>query len=183
VRDSYEKLVRSGCDVDKLKLNTALEARVFRNALYAVVGRTFRSTELTALFSQDGDWFPRKGGEIRVPKRDAICSQRLSKVEKRLKKTYKLPKKAVRIFTADPRVFLELRKNKNLKETGFRETSSTEWSWTFIFTDACGGDGSPEQKNECSAMWITCSAEGKDLNKLTTVEDLKTVRCRIDYAG
>jgi len=183
VKDSYEALVKSGCDVSKLHLNTALEARVLRNTPYAIIGHIFQSPELITLMRRDGDWFPREDGQIRMPKKDAACVRKIRAEEKDLKKTYKLDAAAQRVFTADPRVFEHLRKNKNLKEMALRKTSKTEWSWTFIFTDACGGDGSPEQKDDCSAMWITCTAGGRALDSLSRPEDFLRVRCRVDYAG
>ncbi len=111
IPDAYRALMADGCKLKRAGIATAIEARVLRNAPYAMAGRPFKSAELTALYSADGDWYrPGASKDIDLPRADDTCVAALKAHEKSLRKRVKLDRKVERALTGSLDVFRGLRR-------------------------------------------------------------------------
>lgn len=157
----WETLLAQRCDLDLAHIRTPIEARVLRNAPYAMQGYVFKSPELTALFSADGGWYlPNPNAKPKFKPVVSQCIKTLKNREKELREKLKWRKDQFESrVTGLHSIFLELRKNTHLMQTPILKRTITESDGTvqWDLVDLCGTDDSGEEI--CAGPQLICSPE------------------------
>ena len=178
VREHYEILVKSGCDLKRYPVSMPSEARIMRNVPFAVAGKIFESPELTFLFNHDGGWYKPVKKNVRLHRADRVCVSKLKRKEKDLRKLLPIRKEVEQIITRSRIIFLEMRSISSSREKMTRSSSHVwidRWSWSVVYA-ACGGSGTPEEIHDCSGTSFECYLPDNQT-------DLSSLVCEAIHSG
>lgn len=161
-RTAWTTLLAAGCRVQQAPpyVWTSLEARILRNAPYAMRGHRFDSEGLAAFFAKDGAaWYRPGEGPVTLPAEELACVERLRLHEEALRGQGFLPAGIERPATDDPGVFEALwfwgsgsadpPYGPGVLRPGAEET------WWNAPVSGC------EPGQECSGYGIGCDAAGQ----------------------
>lgn len=161
---AYSELLASGCDLSQVQVWSTIEARVLRNTPYAMRGHVFKSPELTALYTADGNWYA-PTGPVTLDGDDAACVAKLAAREAELKTLFVAPTAFEKRLTADVQVFDGLHRWSQLTDqmnpyASMTVHQSSDGTWHFTATyPGCVDDA--ESGLECGGYFIQCPAEGE----------------------
>jgi hypothetical protein len=110
VRQTWEALVASGCDLKAARIFTSVEARVVRNVPFALKGYRFKDVNLRLIFEADGGWYsPQVDEPPTLSPQESACVDRLKALEAELHKALPFPDEMAARMTRDHALFVVLR--------------------------------------------------------------------------
>lgn len=117
--DDWNTLVNSGCDLDKHRVRTPIEASVLRNTPYAMAGYAFKSKGLRAIFSADGAWYtPRSKAAPKFLPKVGACISKLKALEAQFKASVGALKAVKERVFLDRSTYLDVRGHSKLMAGG-----------------------------------------------------------------
>lgn len=158
---AWKELSEAGCDLQKKPfIHTYIEARILRNAPYAMRQRVFAAPDLASFFQKDGkDWYEGVPDQVIVlPAEEAACVARLQAHEEMLRTRQELKHGLEARLTSDPSVF------EVLWGWGKDQATSPYGPFrSFRKDDGTIGFESPEpgcSGGDCPTRSITCAPDG-----------------------
>ncbi len=88
VHRAWTELLVGGCDVEQV--TEPITARVLRNTPFAAAGHRFKSSDLTAFFTKEGEYKP-ADGPVQLDDKEAGCVAKLKQREKALREILDIP--------------------------------------------------------------------------------------------
>ena len=108
IKGAYLEFRDEGCDV--ASVGSPIVARALRNLPYAMKGKIFKSPELTALYTADGDWYRPTDPDADVDSADRECVRKLDAQEKKLRKRFKVKKSIEEAVTRHTGAVLDMKR-------------------------------------------------------------------------
>ena len=161
VRQTWEALVASGCDLKAARIFTSVEARVVRNVPFALKGYRFKDVNLRLIFEADGGWYtPQVDEPPALSAQETACVDRLKTLEAELYKAMPFPEEMAARMTRDHALFVVLRMWSESHEASPygdpRFAQDEEGTWRMWSTYA---DCTPSEDGECGRYSIQCPSE------------------------
>lgn len=168
LKSDWEGLLAGGCDLVKGHVVTDVEARVLRNAPYALKGYVFKSPELTKVYTADGGWYvPNKDAKMTFTPAEGACIKKLKTLEASLVKSKKTIRKAFADqFTAHHGAVVSLRANTAGFSGGLHlvRESKTGSGVMWEIGDASCQKSKLNPDGECTVLQLICEGEMCMLN-------------------
>lgn len=161
VRQTWEALLASGCDLKAARIYTSVEARAVRNVPFALKGYRFKDMNLRLLFEADGGWYiPQVDEPPPLSPVESDCVERLKTLEAELHKALPFPEEMAARMIRDHELFVVLRMWSRSHEASPygdpRFSQDEEGTWRMWSTYA---DCTPSEDGECGGYSIACPSE------------------------
>lgn len=168
IKADWEALLAGDCDLVAAHVVTDIEARVLRNAPYALKGYVFKSAELTALYGADGGWYvPNKDAKLDFTPKEGACIKKIKALEASLVKAKKtIEAKFAERFTANHEAVVALRANTAGFSGGLFlvRVHKTADDTTWEIGDASCAPTKTNPEGDCNVLQLICGKTSCLLN-------------------